>query len=79
MNTLKSVIMFLTRPALEFTNNDNWKLSAFAGFFFAFISLLALIEYSNVWGRLITFAFAYLSGICLGATAIILERTDDEV
>ncbi len=79
MSILKSLIVFLTKPALELTKEDNWRLSAFFGFFFGIMSLIVLLEYSNIWGKLLIFFFAYLSGISLGATAIILDRTDDEI
>ncbi len=79
MSILKSLIVFLTKPALELTKEDNWRLSTFFGFFFGIMSLIVLLEYSNIWGKLLIFFFAYLSGISLGATAIILDRTDDEI
>jgi len=78
MKILKLLIIFITRPALELTKDDNWMLSSFFGFFFAAMSFIVMAEYSNIWGRLLLFFFAYLGGICLGATAIIIERIVDE-
>jgi len=78
MSTLKSIILYLSILSIEITKNDNWKLAAFFGFFFCIMAFLVMLEYSNIWGRLLILFFAYLAGNCLGSAAIILDRNNEE-
>ncbi len=78
MKPLKSIILLISRPALEIIKDDNWKLSSFFGFFFALMAFIVMLEYSSIWAKLMIFFFAFLAGSCLGTTAIVIDRTDDD-
>jgi hypothetical protein len=67
---MKMVIYYLTYPAVIFSQDDDWKLPAFAGIMFGVFALIVILFMSS---GLLAGVFAYLSGICLGTAGRLID------